>query len=244
MTLNKRVIEAIMFDYGNTLIELSSKQVLLFNDALLSLVISFFGSCGVDLFTGIRKKQILKPYDNEEFIENDRVSLCIELIEKLYCITPSSEQIEKMLDLKQSIFVEVINLPDFVIPLLNKLKQQYRIAFISNYPCRESILESLNKNSLTDFFESIVISGDIGRVKPHPSIFQKSIAELNISAEKCLYVGDNWLADIQGAKRAGMQAIHTTQYVSYENFKPFEGDYSPDAIITHLNELETLLLNK
>jgi len=241
MGLDKSKIEVVIFDYGNTLIELSSKQVVLLNDALFCLVTSLFGQCNRDTFTTIRKQQILAPYDTEEFIENDRKGICVELIEELFGVTPSAAQIEAMLNLKEKVFVDVIELPDFVIPLLERLKKKYRLAFISNYPCRTSVIESLKKCQIVDMFDSIVVSGEIGRVKPHSEIFRKSVDELGVTPEVCLYVGDNWLADIQGAKRAGMQAVHTTQYVSYEKFEPYDGDYPPDAVIEHLQELEDLL---
>ena len=242
MSLDVSKIEAVIFDYGNTLVELGSEQVVLLNTPLFELVTSMFGICDRADFTAIRKSQILAPYDTEEFIENDRVGICIELIEKLYGKVPSPEQIEKMLKLKKDIFVDVVTAPDFLTPLLLKLKQKYRLAFISNYPCSASVHESLQKNRLSDMFESVVISADLGIVKPHPEIFAKCLNELDINAERALYVGDNWLADIQGAKRVGMQAVHTTQYVSYEKFEPYNGDYAPDAVIKHLQELEGIML--
>ena len=242
MSLDISKVRAVIFDYGNTLIELSSSQVVLLNDALFDLVTSMFGECDREIFTAIRKQQILAPYETKEFLENNRVGICIELIEKLYGKVPSQSQVEEMLELKQKIFVDVVAASDFLIPLLSKLKQRYRLAFISNYPCRASIYDSLEKNRLRDLFESIVVSGELGVVKPHPEIFKKCLNDLNLTPEECLYVGDNWLADIQGAKRIGMQAIHTTQYVSYEQFEPYGGDFQPDFVINHLLELEKLLL--
>ncbi len=242
MSVDVSKVDVIIFDYGNTLIELGGDQIVMLNNELLALLTSMFGECNSDTFSTIRKRQILAPYDTDEFIENDRVGICNELIEELYDVIPSSSQIEQVLNLKHKIFVDIVDVPDFVMPLLNRLQEKYRLAFISNYPCSASIADSLAKNKLTDFFESIVVSGDIGRVKPHPEIFEKSLNELNLRAEQSLYVGDNWLADIQGAKRMGMQAVHTTQYVSYEQFEPYDGDYSPDAVINHLSELETILL--
>jgi len=242
MRLELSKIEVVIFDYGNTIIELSSKQVALLNHSLFDLITSFFGPSDFDTFSAIRKRQILAPYSSEEFIENDREGICIELIKDLFGVIPASDHIKAMLDLKERQFVDIIELPEFVRPLLEKLQKRYRLAFISNYPCRKSIIESLKKSRIIDMFESIVVSGEIGRVKPHPLIFQKSTDELQVAPDNCLYVGDNWLADIQGAKRAGMQAVHTTQYVSYAQFQPYEGDYPPDAVIDHLQELEGLLL--
>ena len=242
MSLDASKVRAVIFDYGNTLVELSSAQVVVLNDALFDLVTSMFGECDRDIFTSIRKRQILAPYDTEEFLENDRVGICIELIEELYGKVPSQSQVEEMLELKQTFFVDVVAAPDFVLPLLSQLKQRYRLAFISNYPCRASICDSLQKNRLRDMFESVVVSGELGVVKPHPEIFEECLNDLNLTPGECLYVGDNWLADIQGAKRIGMQAVHTTQYVSYEQFEPYAGDFQPDSVINHLTELEDLLL--
>jgi FMN phosphatase YigB (HAD superfamily) len=61
---------------------------------------------------------------------------------------------------------------------------------------------------------------------------------LELEAGQCVYIGDNWLADVQGAKGIGMRAILTTQHVPYEKFERREGDHEPDARIGHLGELE------
>jgi FMN phosphatase YigB (HAD superfamily) len=65
---------------------------------------------------------------------------------------------------------------------------------------------------------------------------------LGLSGAALLYVGDNWLADVQGAKRAGWQMVLTRQWQPPETF-PREADhFEPDAAIGHLAELERLLV--
>ena len=244
MSFDASNIKAVIFDYGNTLVEFGSTQVAVLNSSLLSQLRDWYGDCDEKTFTDIRKSQIIAPYDTKEFIENDREGICVELIERLYGKTPGNDRVRQMLEIKHSTFVEVLTLPDFVIPLLERLRRNYKLAFISNYPCRESVVESLKKTKILDFFESVIVSGEMGIVKPHPRIFQKCLMDLELSPEECVYVGDNWLADIQGAKLMGMRAIHTTQYVSYEKFEPFDGDLQPDAVITHLNQLTEILKSK
>ncbi|MCK5845114.1 MAG: HAD family hydrolase [Victivallales bacterium] len=236
-----RNIKAVIFDYGNTLIEFGPKQVVILNDILLSHIREWYGPCDETHFTEIRKRQILAPYDTEEFIENDRDGICVELLRELYGVVPDAARIAEMLRIKHDSFVDAVKLPGFVPPLLKQLRRTCRLGFISNYPCRTSIVDSLEKIGILDFFDSIVVSGEIGVVKPHPRIFRCSLDQLALAPENCLYVGDNWLADIQGAKRIGMSAIHTTQYVSYENFTPFDGDLQPDKVISHLNQIERQL---
>ena len=68
------------------------------------------------------------------------------------------------------------------------------------------------------------------------------LSDLVVPAAEVVYVGDNWLADVQGAKRNGLKSIWTQQYLPYENFQAEAGDHQPDAIIQHLDELAALLL--
>ena len=87
-----------------------------------------------------------------------------------------------------------------------------------------------------------MVSGDLGLVKPHPVPFLTILDQLGVKASRAVIVGDNWLADVQGGKQAGLQAILTTQWESPENLPRRTGDIEPDATISHLTELEGLLL--
>ncbi|MBJ8419953.1 HAD family hydrolase [Acinetobacter courvalinii] len=88
-----------------------------------------------------------------------------------------------------------------------KLKEQgYLIGLISNGRTRfqEHNFYALG---LTEFFSSIIVSEAVGLRKPDPAIFLLSCRQLNVSPQDCTFVGDNELADIQGAKTVGMKTI-------------------------------------
>ncbi|MCU4577517.1 HAD family hydrolase [Acinetobacter courvalinii] len=88
-----------------------------------------------------------------------------------------------------------------------KLKEQgYLIGLISNgrTPFQEHNFYALG---LTEFFSSIIVSEAVGLRKPDPAIFLLSCRQLNVSPQDCTFVGDNELADIQGAKTVGMKTI-------------------------------------
>ncbi|MFH1231295.1 MAG: HAD family hydrolase [Planctomycetota bacterium] len=234
-------VKAIVFDLGNTLIEFGPRQIKYHNAAMEQTFLRMFGTCDLERLTAIRDKQITAP-DENHFKENDLRTISIELVQGLYNITPSEEQINILLNARYNTFLDVVELPDNILTLLKNLSQHYRIALISNYPCGKSIRDALGKIGLLDKFEAIVVSGEVGYVKPHPYPFEAMLNLLKLNARQCIYVGDNWLADIQGAKRIEMQAIYTTQYAPYGKITPSDGDYQPDARISHIEELKRLLM--
>jgi len=195
-------IKAVCFDLGNTLIEFGPKQVLRLYTLLEKALTEMFGSCDEARLKAIRDRQITAPFRNG-FKEDDLSALCKELIQGLYNITPDQHQVDKLVQVRYESFVHVIELPDGVLTLLEKLRQRYRIGLLSNYPCGRSIRDSLEKIGLSNMFESIVVSGEVGYVKPHARPFETLLSYMGLSPSDCVYIGDNWLADVQGCQADG-----------------------------------------
>jgi putative hydrolase of the HAD superfamily len=60
---------------------------------------------------------------------------------------------------------------------------------------------------LAAYFDHIVISGDYGRGKPDPGIFEHAIGLLGITPEEGIMIGDKLTTDILGSSRIGMENI-------------------------------------
>jgi HAD superfamily hydrolase (TIGR01549 family) len=241
MTFANNGIKAVLFDYGNTLVEYGPMQIEAQYVALEGELSRLFGHCDSSRLKAIRDRQALAPYGNG-YVENDMELITGELIEEMYQVVPEDAQIDALVETRYRAFVHAIEVSSDVPSLLIKLRNQYRLGLVSNYPCSRSIEGSLEKTGLGDFFEAVVVSGALGYAKPHAKPFETMLDHFKLYPEECLFVGDNWLADVQGAKRMGMSAIFISQYTPYEEFKPFDDDHQPDATIHHLSELETLLL--
>jgi len=84
-------------------------------------------------------------------------------------------------------------------------KLGYRLGVISNSD--GSIAGAMKKFGLTHFFDCLLDSQVAGVEKPDPKIFEMALAQLNLPAERCVYVGDNYDRDVIGARRAGMAPI-------------------------------------
>ena len=57
------------------------------------------------------------------------------------------------------------------------------------------------------YFEFALAAGDVGVWKPDPEIFRFALHRLGTQPNETLYVGDNYYADVVGARRAGLRPI-------------------------------------
>jgi putative hydrolase of the HAD superfamily len=95
---------------------------------------------------------------------------------------------------------------DDVLPALDAVATtSIRLAVISNWD--ERLRPLLQQLKLTDYFETIVVSCEVGFAKPSPVIFEQAAKKLGLPATSILHVGDNFTADVQGARDAGLRAI-------------------------------------
>jgi putative hydrolase of the HAD superfamily len=81
----------------------------------------------------------------------------------------------------------------------------YRLGVISNSD--GSIERSMNKLGFAPFFDCMIDSQVVGVEKPDPRIFEIALQQIDLSAEQCVYVGDNYDRDVIGARRAGLVPI-------------------------------------
>ncbi len=240
--LENPAIKAIVFDYGNTLVEFGPDQVSACDAALAATLAEHFGPPDPDRLKAIRNRNRMAPYhgDPPEYRENNLPQISLDLVRELYGVEPPRPALNAILRTRFQAFVDAVAAPDYLPDLLETLHQRYRLGLLSNYPDGHAIRASLQKTGLDRYLETVVVSGDVGHVKPHPLPFRVLLSEMMLTPDEVLFVGDNWLADVQGARRAGLTVVHLRQWTPAETFHPQSGDLLPDAEITHLSELPDL----
>jgi putative hydrolase of the HAD superfamily len=68
--------------------------------------------------------------------------------------------------------------------------------------------EAIDAAGLTGLVDVTVSSAWVGARKPHPRIFEHTLAELGVAPEDALFVGDTWSCDVEGPRRAGIRAVY------------------------------------
>jgi HAD superfamily hydrolase (TIGR01549 family) len=96
----------------------------------------------------------------------------------------------------------VVLYPDRLETLETLRERGYLLGIISNTHWRW--LEE-HRRAMETYFDVITLSYEHGFAKPHPSIFQTTLEKLGVRADRCLHVGDDPTADIQGAREAGLK---------------------------------------
>ena len=237
MAIDQSRVKAVIFDYGNTLIEFVARHADHCLNALAAGLESEFGPVDRALLKTRCDAHRMKPYQGD-YRENDVAAFTQQLVRELYDCDATPTQIYHLMHARRKAFVDVIEAPDFVHGFLHRMQSCYPLAMISNFPCGQSLRESLARTGIDQFMQAVVVSGDLGFVKPHPVVFETILDQLNIQPDQAVYIGDNWLGDIQGSKKLGMQAVFICQYNTLEVFEPKPGDLQPDLTIHHLLELE------
>jgi FMN hydrolase / 5-amino-6-(5-phospho-D-ribitylamino)uracil phosphatase len=140
-------------------------------------------------------------------------------------------------------FVETIRAPSEVGPLLERLAAHFVLGICSNWPLAATIDGFVEAAGWTPHLRAIVVSQRVGAIKPHPRMFDAAEKALGTAPGSILHVGDDWAADVVGAKRAGWRAAYLQGRPADSALPASErgGDVEPDLVLDRLTDLEEAL---
>lgn len=87
---------------------------------------------------------------------------------------------------------------------LQGLSRRYRLGIITNTHYAPMISGLLQQMGAEKLFDPVITSVEHGRPKPHPAIFEHTLAVLDLAPTQAVYVGDSFDADYRGATGVGM----------------------------------------
>jgi len=98
------------------------------------------------------------------------------------------------------------SVPEDVRRVLPQLKQAgYILAVISNRD--KPFQDLLHEHGIGEFFHFSLAAGEVNSFKPEPGVFEHALRRVSLSPKEAIYVGDNYYADVVGARRAGLRPV-------------------------------------
>lgn len=112
-----------------------------------------------------------------------------------------------MAERHMSALADAVACPSDRISLLDRLAAEHPLALVSNFDHGPTAHGLLERFQLKSYFHTVVVSADVGVLKPAVEIFAAACTRLAVDPAHCLHVGDSKEADIEGATAAGMPAV-------------------------------------
>lgn len=93
------------------------------------------------------------------------------------------------------------------VDILATLKQKgYPLYGLTNWSA-ETFHRIRPEHDFLNWFEAIVVSGEVGLAKPDPAIYHVLLEQVKAPSERCLFIDDS-LANVATARRLGFKTIH------------------------------------
>ncbi len=101
-----------------------------------------------------------------------------------------------------------------LLAYIKQLRPQYKTGMLSNIG-RESLWRRFSDDELSEHFDAVVASGEIGHAKPEPEAYTITAQRLGVEPEECIFIDDRE-PYVTAAQAIGMQGI------VYEDLQTFK----------------------
>lgn len=186
---------------------------------------------------GFKKAQALLSFDENLLVTNKQEE--IEVFEKFY--TELSKNLPELnlnnLDIKnlaQSLVEDYKKYSFYkeAQPLLLTLRKTYKLAVVSDaWP---SMRDSYSTSSLDQYFDTIVISSELGVLKPHEDMYNTALKATNLKPEECIFIDDN-PGNVVGANNLNIRGLCLKR--NYEEYLETKKQFPYINVISSLNEI-------
>lgn len=236
-------VQAVIFDFVNTLVPLREQEFLRILQAVYEWAHPHIPHVPFEAFVQhyvrIRDEQYARNLPHLR--ENDFYERMATLWHRLTGHHPNPKTVYGLMQRYAVAFGDVVKPAPYLPSLLRALSGRYLLAVLSNYPYTPCVHRVLNRHGLSRYMAVIRVSAEVGIVKPNPDLFRITIYQLGVSFDQALYVGDDWCADVCGASRAGMPCIYTREWRVEPDPCESHAEAVPVAQISSLTELPAIL---
>ena len=136
---------------------------------------------------------------------------------------------------------DYIRLYDGVLETLSTLKKAGKKLYILSNAQSCYTKQEITKLGLRKFFSGIIYSSDYKCSKPDAALFKVLQDKYKLDKSQCVYVGNDPITDVEGARNAKMDCVWLKTNLTPANISP---KIAPKYTISNITEVTKLLLKK
>ena len=241
----RSVLEAVLFDWGDTLMDFQ------FDEELMDRAFR----AGLEAL----EREDLAPVDEirahfrEHFEPLFWVPGTVEEIEYPGMIRDalahfgtelSDDELARFLEAEHAAWQPARVLGSTTHALLDSLREDgLKLGLVSNaFDPGWLLRRDLEQMGIEQRIDVAVFSSEVGVRKPHPEIFGRALAALEVAPERTLFVGDRLYEDVRGAGELGMTTVQALWFRADEHPDGGEPDYQAFTQLDVLNIARRLVL--
>jgi len=238
------VLEAVLFDYGDTLFHFAYDEALLEAGWEAGLAaVGRDGLPGHDEAAGrFRERYVPLLWVPGAVDEIEYPHMIRELLGE-FGVEVDDEELARFLEAEHEAWEPARQMDASSHALLDTLRDRgLRTGLVSNvFDPGWLMRNDLERMGLAERLDVAVFSSEIGKRKPHPAIFQAALDALGVEPESTLFVGDRRYEDVRGSKELGMHAVQALWFRFDEDERGVDPDWEAFTPMDVLNVVRKLL---
>jgi len=239
------VLEAVLFDWGDTLMDFQ------FDEELMDTAFR----AGLEALErdDLAPADEIRAHFREHFEPLFWVAGTVEEIEYPGMIRDAlahfgtgltDDELARFLEAEHAAWQPARVLGSTTHALLDSLREDgLKLGLVSNaFDPGWLLRRDLEQMGIEQRIDVAVFSSEVGVRKPHPEIFGRALAALEVAPERTLFVGDRLYEDVRGAGELGMTTVQALWFRADEHPDGGEPDYQAFTQLDVLNIARRLVL--
>ncbi|MDQ3890691.1 MAG: HAD family hydrolase [Actinomycetota bacterium] len=238
------VLEAVLFDWGDTLFHFAYDEELL--EAGWRAGLEAIGREDLpgheEAAARFREKYVPLLWLPDSLDEIEYPGMIREALAE-FDADLSDDELTRFLEAEHKAWIPARQVGAHTHALLDSLRDRgLKLGLVSNAFDPGWLLRAdLERMGLAERLDAAVFSSEVGKRKPHPAIFAAGLERLETEPERAFFVGDSRYADIRGASEAGMKTAQALWFRADDDERGIEPDFEAFTPVDVLNAVRRLV---
>jgi putative hydrolase of the HAD superfamily len=237
------VLEAVLFDWGDTLMQFAYSPELVSAGHRAGLAaIGRDGLPEVDALTEHFREEYEPLFWAPGTIEEIEYPGLVRRLLADFGVEIDDDELGRYLQAEHTAWDPARILAAHTHPLLESLRERgLKLGLVSNaFDPGWLLHRDLAQMGIAQRLDFSVFSSEVGLRKPHPAIFERALEALGVEPERSLFVGDRLYEDVRGAAEVGMTTVQALWFRADNHPDGAEPDHQAFTQLDVLNVVRRL----